>query len=117
MGPRAPYGLGTAGKRLWRSIASGYVLRADEARVLEDACRIADTIARLEDAMVGEPTLVLGSRRQLVVHPLLLEQLSHRMALASALRQLRLPDVAGVRPNQHREAAQARWASAHGAGP
>ena len=111
----APKGLGSAGTKLWKSIASVYELRADEARVLEDAAKIADTITRIEDALEGEALVSRGSRGQPVAHPLLAEQLSHRLALAAALRQLRLPDADGERPNQHREAAQARWARAHGA--
>ena len=42
-----PRGLGAEGVKLWKSIASEYDLRADELRVLEDACRLADVIAQL----------------------------------------------------------------------
>jgi len=109
--------LGSAGTKLWRSIASAYELRADEVRVLEDACRIADAITRLEHGMEGQPLVAKGSRGQPVLNPLLAEQLSHPVALAAALRQLKLPDVDGVKPNQQRAAAQTRWARAHGASP
>jgi hypothetical protein len=84
---------------------------------LEDACRIADAITQLEHGMEGQPLMAKGSRGQPVLNPLLAEQLPHRVALAASLRQLKLPDADGLRPNQHREAAQARWARAHGAGP
>jgi hypothetical protein len=104
----APKGLGSAGAKLWKGIAGNYELRADEVRLLEDASKIADAITQLEDAMRGEPLLVKGGNGQLTLHPLLVAQQSHRTALASLLKQLRLPEVVG-RPNPHREAARARW--------
>ncbi len=111
---RRPDGFGAAGVKLWKSISGSYQLRADEVRVLEDACRLADVVRQLEKAMVGQQLLVKGSMGQPVLNPLLAEQKTHRMALAAALKQLKLPDADGVRPNQQREAVQTRWAQAHG---
>jgi hypothetical protein len=89
-------------------VAGSYDRRPDEVRVLEDACRIADVITQLENAMDGQQLVVQGSRGQPVLNPLLAEQRSHRVALAAALRQLKLPDADGVKPNQQRAAAQTR---------
>ena len=112
-----PTGLRAHGKRLWRDVVGSYSLRPDERRVLEDGCRLVDVIAALERAMRGQPMVVKGSMGQDALNPLLAEQRSHRLALAALLRQLKLPDEPGGRvaaPNQHREAAQSRWANAHG---
>jgi hypothetical protein len=111
---RQPTGLGPARRKLWRGVAGSYQLRADELRVLEDACRLADVISQLEEAMATQPLVVQGSRDQPVVNPLLAEQRLQRVALASALKQLRLPDAGGIAVNQQRAAAQTRWERAHG---
>ena len=49
--PRMPTKLGASGKALWSSIIPAYDLRPDELRILIDACREADLIARLQDAL------------------------------------------------------------------
>lgn len=114
--PRAPVGLGRAGKAQWSSIAGLYKLRADELAVLEDVSRTADMIAALTAAWAkdGSPMTTNGSMGQLVTHPLISELRQHRSARAALLKQLKLPDpeegAAGAgRPNQHREAAAAKW--------
>lgn len=112
--PKAPAGLGAAGRRLWRAVGDAYDLRVDEVRVLEDACRLADTIALLEASMDGQGVLVKGSMGQPVLNPLLSEQKTHRTALAGLLKQLKLPDDAAGGVNQARSAAQSRWRTAHG---
>ena len=48
--PTAPTKLGVKGRKLWTSIAGKYVLRADELRTLEDACREADLVEKMEKA-------------------------------------------------------------------
>ena len=111
---RVPTGLRARGRALWADVASKYALRPDERRILEDSCRLADTIAALERAVRGQPLTVKGSAGQPVVNPLIAEQRTHRLALGALLKQLRLPDEAAGRPNQHRSAAQSRWANAHG---
>jgi hypothetical protein len=107
-----PSGLGTAGTALWSAIAGKYGLRADEARVLEDAAREADLIATLDAGMAGQDLLVRGSQGQQVINPLISELRQHRSTLAALLRQLKLPDEevsAEARSNAARAAANARW--------
>ena len=111
---RPPGGLKPAGRALWRSVAGEYSLRPDELAVLREACRTADVIAQFEAALAGAPLLVAGSMGQPVLHPGVAELRMQRGVLASLLKQLRLPDVDAERPNQHRAAAVARWARAHG---
>lgn len=113
----APDGLESAGAKLFTDIANKWVLRADELRVLEDACGEADLVDDLKAAMVGQDRLVKGSQGQLVINPLISEQRQHRTALATLLKQLRLPDEADTpeaRSTQARAAANSRWSKRAG---
>lgn len=116
--PRKPAGLGAAGARFWRQVASEYDLRPDEVILLETACRTIDTIAQLDGAMTDEPLTVRGSAGQLREHPLLSEARQQRLALSRLLRQLALPEpeeVAqlrdAIRSRRARTAARARWSA------
>jgi hypothetical protein len=87
--------------------------------ILEQACKATDRIAELDAAMDGQPLTVLGSARQLTIHPLIAEVRSQRGRLASLLKALALPDgqedeeaeeaKALPRTQQARRAAHARW--------
>jgi hypothetical protein len=114
--PPVPRGLSPAGLALWRSIVPAYELRPDELRVLHDACREADVVARLAEALEDAELLVTGSQGQKVINPLVQEVRQHRTVLAALLRQLKLPDTpSGARQKQDlvseqaRAAARARW--------
>ena len=116
---RVPAGLGTAGKRLWRSILDdlepGWVLDARELALLARACSTADAIAELEAVVAREGVTTLGSRRQAIVHPAVGEARMQRLALARLLSSLELVDPAGAlaagSPAAARgaKAARARW--------
>lgn len=91
--PKMPVDLDVAGVSLWKSIADAqYELRADELRVLEDACRTADLIEDLRLEAQGAQRIVKGSQGQPVINPLISELRQYRSTLASLLRQLHLPD-------------------------
>lgn len=116
--PKPPKSLGEQGSALWRDVVGKYDLRVDELAVLEAAGRTVDMIGLLtrqwEEA--GKPFLTRGSMGQDVIHPLIGELRTQQSALAALFRQLKLPDEAGGEAaNQHRSAAQSRWAQ-HGAG-
>jgi len=110
---RAPSGLGPAGRRLWRRLCQTVVWRPDELEVLEQAARTADQVAELERAAAQVPVLVLGSRKQLIVNPVLQELRLTRQALAAFLSRLDVPEPAdpdALTPSQRgRRAAAARW--------
>jgi hypothetical protein len=113
-----PSTLGAEGKRLWDDVVSKYVLRADELRTLEDACSASDMLADLSREWVsqGRPYISRGSMGQEVEHPLIGSIDKQRKARQAFIRQLKLPDDPGSsKPNQQRQAAQSRWAQAHGA--
>lgn len=109
-----PESLGEAGSALWSSIVGKYELRPDELVTLQAACGQADMVSQIEDALVGESLMITGSQGQMVLHPLISEVRQHRSTLARLLAGLKLPDESGERPNQQRQAAQSRWAAAHG---
>lgn len=93
-----------------------YDLRADELRILEDACREADLIDGLEagmrESIADGDLMVKGSMGQVVINPLISELRQHRATLTTLLRGLKLPDEGagtGADGSQQRAAAQARW--------
>lgn len=115
----APVGLGEKGGRLWREVTGSYKLRSDELDILEDACREADLIDKIERELERSDLMVLGSQGQMVVNPLIAEARQHRATKMSLWRRLALPDPGATEApveNQQRAAAQSRWASAHGTG-
>ena len=78
--PEPPEGLGVAGRHLWVSIVGTeddprYELRPDELRILKDACRASDQIARLEAYLADPdtPLMVTGSNRSTVLNPAIQE--------------------------------------------
>jgi len=116
--PRAPRGLKSAGRNLWKDITGMWDLRPDELRILGDACREADLIERLEKGLEEAPLTAFGSQGQEVIHPLFSEVRQHRSTLAALLRQLKLTEAdedvdAGSGPMSRQEsatkAAKARW--------
>lgn len=108
--PSPPEGLSEAGRAMWTDITGTYDLRADELRVLKDACFEADVVDQIQ-ASLGSFT-VEGSQGQTVASPLLSELRMHRSTLSSLLKQLRLPDASDTpesRSSAARDAANARW--------
>lgn len=114
---KPPSTLSAAGKALWKSVTSKYVLRPDEAAILEDACAAADVIAALDAAWDedGRPMTTKGSMGQLVIHPLIGEIRQQRAFRDQALARLKFSDdeapAAGVDDvtSKARKAAVARW--------
>lgn len=109
---KKPAKLAAKGSSLWDEIAGRYDLRPDELRTLEDACREADLVERLEVELREAPLMVKGSMGQLVSSPLVSELRQHRATLNGLLKSMRLPEDAAAVENvssQARAAARARW--------
>jgi DNA-binding ferritin-like protein (Dps family) len=114
MAARVPAVLGKDGKKIWSAITAKFDLRPDELVTLEDVCLISDVIALLETAWADEkrPMTTKGSMGQQVIHPLIGEIRTQRMARNSLWRQLKLPDDAvGPAVNQQRDAANVKHAA------
>jgi hypothetical protein len=118
-GPKAPPGLQSRGRRLWRRIAALYDLDANDAELLTEACRVIDNCERLDAALRDQPLTTKGSRGQVVAHPLRADLRSERTLAAKLLAQLALPDDEEENPvtdwskltssQRARRAARARW--------
>lgn len=110
----APKTLGTSGRVVWKQITSKFELRPDELVTLEDVCLISDMIDSLDKAWAedGRPMTAKGSMGQLIIHPIIGEIRTQRMARNTLWRQLKLPDdVFGPAANQNREAANVKHAA------
>lgn len=108
--PAPPEGLSESGRAMWHDIVKTYDLRADELRVLKDACFEADLVDAIQSSISGLTST--GSQGQEVASPLLSELRMHRATLSSLLKQLRLPDAGDTqeaRSTAARAAANARW--------
>lgn len=115
--PNPPAHLKETGAALWSEVVAGYDLRPDELRVLASACVAADLEAQFLAAWVdlGCPMMSKGSMGQEVEHPLIGSGDKQRKAMASLLKQLRLPDDGNTsteeRSTAARAAASARWST------
>jgi hypothetical protein len=119
MAKTAPKVLNTSGKKFWREVTDKYTLRVDELRTLESACRALDMVDLVTKDWTdaGQPLTSTGSMGQLVEHPMLGSIDRAQKAFELYMKRLALPDEAagaGEKPNQQRQAAQTRWAAAHG---
>jgi hypothetical protein len=93
-----PSGLGCSGMRLWEAAAELYEMNPGEIALLEQVCRTADELDRLESAVQGLPEFTTtGSTGQVRPHPLLQEVRAHRLLLERLTTALELPDGAGRR--------------------
>lgn len=111
-----------AGRRLWKQLTADgkYILRPDELRYLEDACKLADRAESLEREATDRPSTVRGSTGQPVINPLLAEERQCRTAIGQLLSKIKMPDDPGgetaghgdTRSTSARAAAQSRWSKA-----
>uniref|UniRef100_A0AB39U242 Terminase n=1 Tax=Mycolicibacterium phage Alyssa1 TaxID=3240801 RepID=A0AB39U242_9CAUD len=93
--PKPPAGLNTAGTAFWKSIHGEFVLREEPHKLamLEQACKVLDVIAELEDQMQGQPMTVPGPGRQIIIHPLVDNARHQRGLFVSIIRALGLPEA------------------------
>lgn len=102
-------------RALWEDTTSDFELSRHEKVILEAACREQDLVERIEKDLVNSKLIVLGSMGQEVANPLLGEVRQHRAAVASLIKQLKLPEGEGEEQQQNprsttaRAAANARW--------
>ena len=115
---KAPKGLGTAGRRLWRDVladvAEGWQLDARDLALLEAACRAADRAVALDEAIENDGLMVAGSQGQRVLHPAVGEARLQRQLVAVLLGKVELAPpgkarLSDARRDQLQAARQARW--------
>ena len=120
--PTPPAGLRAAGHELWSAHTADpdVTYRPDELAVLAEAAKVADVIARLEEALADGPVLLPGSRGQSRVSPVIIEARLQRGLLSALLGRLSIPDPASTEgvagewdtmtaSERARRAAGARW--------
>lgn len=113
--PKAPPGLGSRGRRLWRTTVEAFELSEGEQVLLCEACRVLDACEQLAKELRAAPMVVAGSRGQDVAHPLRAELRAERLLLSKLLSQLGIELAEeGAWDNmtaaqRARRAARARW--------
>lgn len=93
--PRAPTGLSTRGRQLWKELHAVYDFAdaPEKTAILEEACRTADVVKRLQAIVdAADEIRVRGSQGQPVAMPELQELRQYRALLVQLLKALGCPD-------------------------
>ena len=106
----------SAGETLREALSSDRVFTDAQTAVLEQACALADELARLEAALAVAPVLTTGSLGQERAHPLFAETRATRALLAQLIKQLH-PLNGETRRDRAVSAARARWGRGEPAQP
>lgn len=115
----APEGLKDAGSAMWDAYVKAYEFRPDELQWLETACRATDRLEIMDYELRGLGYMSVGSTGQPIVNPLVAEIRATEAHRDNALKRLGIPDDVGAPVsnfNQHRSAANSKWATAYGKG-
>ena len=88
--PRAPRGLHSGGKRLWRAVTDEYELAEHELTVLLQAARTVDHLDVLH-SIVEKEGVTHMSPQGVRAHPALVEARQQRVTLAKLVASLRIP--------------------------
>lgn len=114
--PGPPDDLEESGRALWTEIHSGWELGPHESRLLLEACRLADELDMIRQAIREGPATVEGSKGQPRPSPLWEEARRHREQLSRLITALSFPADSGAEsapmtPAQLKaqRAGQARW--------
>jgi hypothetical protein len=95
--PEAPTDLAEPGLNLWAELHTRYVFGPGELRLVVEACRVEDRLARLAAIVASEGVMYERDKDGMVAHPALREARLQQATLASLLRQLRAPDAVAAR--------------------
>jgi len=87
MADAEPAGLGDVGRRLWRSVTGDYVLDEHELILLEQAARVADVCAALNESVATLGLTTEDGR----IRPELIELRQERILFARLASALRVP--------------------------
>ncbi|ROZ63837.1 hypothetical protein EDL96_05745 [Kocuria soli] len=98
--PRAPEGLATSGKKLWKSIVDEHELEEHELLTLREACRVADRLDTLFSEAEANPVTVLNARGDQTVHPALVEARQQGALYVKLIASLRIPDAEDNQPQR-----------------
>lgn len=91
MTSRAPAGLGSAGRKLWRDILAEYRLSSGELAILARAAHCADRLAAIDAELAGADLVIEGSTGSPRPNPLLASADSAERTFDTLIRALALP--------------------------
>lgn len=112
--PKAPAGLRSSGRVLWRDVLTNYELDEHETTILREACRTADSLDSLQTILEAEGHMSQSSQGARV-HPALVELRQQRIAFARLVTALRIPAGETDGRGQIRGAARGVYSIAGGA--
>lgn len=87
----APRNLGSAGRRLWRSIQTDFELSEHESAILRQACAVADVCADLQSRVDLEGTMTADRFGDSRANPALVELRQQQILLTRLVVALRVP--------------------------
>jgi hypothetical protein len=85
----------SAGDKLVASVEAVFDMDPSEHTLLVQAGHTLDELHRIEDAIAKMAVVGLGSAKQAMSNPLLVEARQHRLLLQTLLRSLRIEEPAG----------------------
>lgn len=95
--PRAPKGLLTRGRALWKAIHRDFQPTPAEAQILHELCRTLDEIDTLSAALAQSGSTVTGSHGQPRANPIYAELRQHRATADRLALALGLTDTTSRR--------------------
>lgn len=97
---------GPRGSTLWRSLSQDFEFSDADRELLAEACRCADEIEALTEAIELEGRLVEGSMGQRVMNPAIMERRQQQVTLQRMLKALRLTERGSVKVGKSKPVSQ-----------
>ena len=120
---RAPSGLAARGRQMWRDLTALTEFDPAQLVLLEEACRIADRLDKLDALLTGEESTWLrfrpnqeGDEVTVVIDSALSEARQQANVLKQIVTALRIPDAETGKKPQHRGARGAYQPSGKASG-
>lgn len=107
--------LGTRGRAFWDALHKDDDWDAHDEEVILEACRTADTIDELSEAIGRDGVMIKGSQGQLVLNGAVAERRQQQQSLARLITMLNLDQaemgaaLQRTATTNAKKAAQARW--------
>jgi hypothetical protein len=104
-----PQGLGSSGKSIWLAMTELAELEPWEIVMLMEACRVADRLDALSEALAGATLTVTNRHGDEVASPYLVESRQQAAIYTRLIASLRVPDTSTGKQPQHRGAARGNY--------
>ncbi|MFZ3319530.1 MAG: P27 family phage terminase small subunit [Mycobacterium sp.] len=111
--PPAPKDLQVEGRKLWRDVLAEFELNATELALLRQLCLTVDELAAMKADLAEMGLVVMGSRNQPRVNPLIAVIASHRKLVDQLVVALGVPlpgeSVGRRRSSAAKQSVDKRW--------